>query len=292
MVSYKKRFTKGARRFAKKTGKAVKTRYFKGKGYGKPKLMAMARDVAKLKHLLNVEKKVLTIEERTPIRMGLTVGSTKTSASITGEAIYAQRDNVLRSGAYVQPNLLGDLPAGSSNGQMVGDRLKFVSYHMDLRVKSIEADNDTFGKQTTKVHVYLVLIPRPAAIQPTTTRNQEEQLLSRFFEPSVFDSTYDGTRRNIEHMQDFKVLNKRTIYFNHNEDNDSVLTTTRIDGVKEFTMGGKLDLHQRWDGPGGDLIKNQVAMICIPDSGSITGTPTEGCQYSLEHSCKFYYVDN
>ncbi|WP_445772221.1 hypothetical protein, partial [Rheinheimera sp.] len=66
---------KSTRKYAKrqvaKAGKFAKKRYFKGKGYSRPKVTQMAKDINTLKHLLNVEKKTHLVEERTPITMGL-----------------------------------------------------------------------------------------------------------------------------------------------------------------------------------------------------------------------------
>ncbi|WP_445779358.1 hypothetical protein, partial [Shewanella sp.] len=79
---------KSTRKYAKRqvarAGKFAKKRYFKGKGYRKPKITQIISDVNKLKHLLNVEKKTHLVEERTPITMGLIVDSTKTTSTING----------------------------------------------------------------------------------------------------------------------------------------------------------------------------------------------------------------
>ena len=99
--------TKSAKRFTKKLKKNLKRRYFKGQGYKNPKLVQIARDVMTMKSLLNVEKKTLLIEERTPINFGLLTNSNKTLAVIDGETVYGNRDNVAYSGAYVKTNLTG-----------------------------------------------------------------------------------------------------------------------------------------------------------------------------------------
>lgn len=288
-------FKRYAKKQLKRGGVAAKKRYFKGKGYAKPKLGQMFKDVQKLKHLLNVEKKVFLREERTPINLALTVDSTKTSASIDGEAIYALRDNVLRSGAYVNTNIIGTPNRGTGDGDLVGDRAKIVSYHMDYRIKAVEGNTSTppsWGKAKTKVHLYLVLIPRGDQVltDGITSQNQEETMLMRFFEPSVFDNTYDGTRRNIQYMKDFKVMNKKTVYFNHDEQNDSSSPSTVFSGIHEGKFGGKCNHHIRYDG--NFLLKNRIALIAIADTGILQGNPLEVNHYELEYSMKTYYVDN
>uniref|UniRef100_UPI0040470C31 hypothetical protein n=4 Tax=Pseudomonadati TaxID=3379134 RepID=UPI0040470C31 len=290
---------KSTRKYAKRTvakaGKFAKKRYFKGKGYSRPKITAMVSDINKLKHLLNVEKKIFLREERTPIVMGLTMENTKTTSSIEGEGIYAQRDNVLYSGAYCNTNIIGTPTRGTGDGQLIGDRAKIVSYHMDYRVKSVRGSdytNVSWEKARTKVRLYLVLIPRGDQVltDGITSQNQQETMLMRFFEPSVFDTTYDGTRRNIAYMKDFKVLAQKTITFNHNELNDEGSVNTRFDGIYEGKFGGKCNHHIRYDG--NFLLKNRIAMIAIPDTGLLTGDSSAHNHFTLEYSSKFYYVDN
>ncbi len=289
---------KSTRKYAKRqvarAGKFAKKRYFKGKGYRKPKITQIISDVNKLKHLLNVEKKTHLVEERTPITMGLIVDSTKTTSTINGEAIYARRDNVNRSGAYVKTNLIGTLSPGYANGEIVGNRAKLVSYHMDYRIKAIRgaATGYSWGKQRSKVRLFLVMLPRADQVltNDITAENDEEVMLMRFFDQSVFDATYDGTRRNIEYMKDFKIMASKVITFDHDDDTDGTTTATRHDGIYEGKMGGKCDHHIRYNGV--KLIKNQMALIAIPDNGGVSGTASDPNHFTLEYSMKLYYVDN
>lgn len=289
------KFGKTVKKYARKAYRRAGKRYFGGKkaNLKNAKIGQMASDLNKIKRMLNTEKKVMTIEERTPIDIGNTVHSSKTTASIEGEAIYAQRDNVFRSGAYVKTNLIGTMTQGTANGEIVGDRAKIVSYHMDYRVKAIEGtgSSQSWGKTKTKVRLFLVMMPRANQVLASDSpNNNEEALLSRFFSPSVFDDSYDGTRRNIEHMKDFKVLNSKVVYFNHNEDNDEHSNTHKLDGIYEGKFGGKCNHHIRYSGD--DLIKNQLAMIAIPDSGVVADAADSWNRFTLEYSCKLYYVDN
>lgn len=286
---------KTAKRYSKKVGSNLKKRYFKGKGYKNPKFFQMAKDVTALKHLLNVEKKTYLMEERTPIVLGLSVGSGKTSTSIDGEAVYSNRDNVERSGAYVKTNLIGTIAQGTADGQIIGERAKMVSYHMDYRIKAVRGVTTgapSWGKQKTKVRIYLIMMPRGDQVltDDITAQNQEEVLLQRFFEPSVFDTTYDGTRRNIEYMKDFTILSSKVVTFNHDELTDGQVSEFRYDNIYEGKMGGKCDHHIRYNGS--KLIKNQLALIAIPDSGSVEGVTADFNHYTLEYSMKMYYVDN
>lgn len=294
-MAYKKK-SGWFKRTAKKVEAGLGKRYFKGKkaNFRNANVVQMWKDIQKIKHTLNTEKKTLLIEEREPITMGLTTYATKTSASIDGEAIYAERDSVYRSGAYLQPNLIGTMTQGVADGQIVGERAKIVSYHMDYRIKAIEGTGTSisWGKTKTKVRLFLVMMPRGDQVltDGTTVFNTQETLLSRFCESSVFDDSYDGTRRNIEFMKDFKVLSSKTVYFNHNEDNDNASAGERHPGIYEGKFGGKCNYHIRYSGD--KLIKNQLAMIAIPDAGAVAGTTTDPNHFTLEYSMKLYYVDN
>lgn len=291
-MAYKK-FVRSTKKIAKNVRKNLKKRYFRGKGYKNPKIIQMAKDVSALKHLLNVEKKTLLIEERDPITMGLVVGASKTSTSIDGEAVYANRDNVSYSGAFIKTNLIGTITQGVGDGQMVGERAKLVSFHMDYRVKAIGGtDPYSWGKQRTKVRIYLVCMPRGSQVltDDISFTNQQEVMLQRFFDPSVFDNTYDGTRRNIEYMKDFKILGSKVVSFKHDEQTDSTAPQFKFDGIYEGKMGGILNHHIRYNGA--NLIKNQLALIAIPDSGGVVATPSTTNHYTLEYSMKLYYVDN
>lgn len=57
MANYKKY----AKKLVKKAGRAIKRRYFKGKGYSNPNIGQMASDVMMLKKLVNAEKKHTTL---------------------------------------------------------------------------------------------------------------------------------------------------------------------------------------------------------------------------------------
>lgn len=286
----------GLKKYARKAYRRAGKRYFGGKkaSLKNAKIGKMYSDLQKVKRMLNTEKKTLLVEERTPIQMGLVVNGNKTSATIDGEAIYAQRDSVFRSGAYLQPNLIGTMTQGTADGQIVGERAKIVSFHMDYRVKAIEGTNASFdwGKQRTKVRLYLVMMPRGDQVltDGTTAFNTQETLLSRFCDPSAFDDSYDGTRRNIEFMKDFKVLASKVVGFNHDENNNET-DHRRFDGIYEGKFGGKCSHHIRYSGD--KLIKNQLALIAIPDSGTCANLGvTNVNHYTLEYSLKLYYVDN
>lgn len=119
--------------FTQRTGKAIKGRYFKGKGYGNPKLVQIAKDVSMLKSLVNVEKKFLDVS---------TSGTTLASG-VTGNV---------------------DLLSGCGQGDTVSSRdglsIKYVSFY-------IEGFVQLNGSTQDEVKVSLILDKQVNASLPT-----------------------------------------------------------------------------------------------------------------------------
>lgn len=292
-MAYKKTFKRKVNKFVKKVGTAAKKRYFTGGKVGirNVKLNQVASDVSKLKYLLNVEKKVIIREVREPIPFALIVNPNKSTATHVGEAIYSQRAYTHRSGAYIIPNLVGVISRGTDKNQLVGDRCKVVSFHMDFRIKAIEGTlaSAHWQKQKTSVRLILALIPRADQVLVGGS-NYEETLLNKFYDKSVFDETIDGTKRNITHMKDFKIIQQRSWNFFHNDNNDGNTPSTKYDGIWQSKFGGKTEFHLRFEGD--ELVKNQLCLMAIADSGEIHNVPSADNHYTLEYSTSIYYVDN
>lgn len=288
------------RKFAKKVEKGLGKRYFRGKraNLKNANIKQMASDVARLKHLLNVEKKVILRQQQAPQKFGLIVSSSKTTAADPAEAVYSNRDNALYSGAYVEPNLIGNIPRGDAGGELIGDRCKLVSFHLDYRITALESSlasantwYPNYGDRV-KAKLFLVCIPRGNQVltDGITATNVQEVLLEKFFSPDAFDNVYSGKQRNISHVKDFKVLARRDITFTFDETTDGSTTETRYNKIREGSMGGKLDMHLRYEGT--DLIKNQLALIAIADHGNVSALQGNDNHLTLEYKAQFYYVDN
>jgi len=99
MTPYKKPF--------KKATKALKKRYFKGKGYKNPKLMQMASDMLMLKDMVNAEKEVY-------------------------DALTLQGQNVDLSTPYFDK--IVNVSEGTGHGARDGESLKLHGYRWNLRV--------------------------------------------------------------------------------------------------------------------------------------------------------------
>jgi hypothetical protein len=286
MPGFRKTVKKAGRNFRKN----IKKRYFKGKGYKNPKLIQMARDVNMIKGMLNTEKKKIVVSQKDGAHFGQTVDSSKTTTT-TGEALYSQRDNVLYSGAYVKNNLL-PITRGSGQGEVSGDKMKLVSYHLDARVSFFKG-NGAFIRGPAKATIYLVAIKR--GIFPLISNSNgatsgilyDEALLDKFLIPSPFDNTYDAnSKRNFEFMKEFTVVAQKDIYMTLNEDNDSLGNPQ-----KDRSMGGKLNHHVRLDAGGTDIHTNQLALIVVANQGKVTGTGSDPF-FLLEYEMTSYFVDN
>ena len=288
----------GFRKTAKKAGrnfrKNLKKRYFSGKGYRNPKLIQMAKDVNMIKGMLNTEKKKIVVTEKEQIDFAQKVNSNKTTTT-TGEALYPMRNDVLYSGAYVKNNLI-PITRGSGQGEVAGDKMKLVSYHLDARVSFNKGDG-TFSWENirgpAKATIYLVAIKR--GIFPMISNSNgatsgiqyDEALLDKFLVPSPFDNTYDAnSKRNFEFMKEFTVIAQKNIFMSLDENND-----TFGNPQKDRSMGGKLNHHVRLDVGGTDIHTNQLALIVVGNQGEVSTGRTYP-YFTLEYEMTTYYVDN
>lgn len=122
-------YKKFVKRVVKRAGRALKKRYFKGKGYGNPNVGQIASDVMMLKKLVNAEKKHTTIQVN-----GIGLGQV----------------NVNAAGFYAVD--LTPVPsAGVSEIQRTGTSIKLVSSHM--RFQFIGQTN---AINRTKVKILLI----------------------------------------------------------------------------------------------------------------------------------------
>jgi hypothetical protein len=113
------------RKQVKKVSRAVKKRYFKGKGFSKPKLLQMYNDIQRVRKIVNSEKKQFTLSN--------TAGTYRSVGAVNGNA----------SGADVfacQP-----YPSqGTGDSNRTGDSIKVVSGVIDLRfIQQGSTINDT-----------------------------------------------------------------------------------------------------------------------------------------------------
>ena len=284
----------------KKAGRNVrrwgKRRYFgkKKASWKNVKLLQVARDVNTLRGMLNTEKKRIVTQQKTPLPFAQYVSSGKTTGSADGEAIYSLRNNASYSGAFCLPDIIGPITRGTGEDQMVGDKMKMVSYHMDVRIRAVPTGSPIVHSPL-KVRVMLVNIKRgympllSSNLGTTSGIEPQEALLTKFFATSAFDSTYDANSpRNFEYMKEFEVIASKNVYIKL-EDNE--LDANVHKPQKQFSFGGKLNHHVRIEKGGDEKHSNQLALIAVADQGSLDD-PLDDTHMEIEWQNTIYYVDN
>lgn len=100
-------FRRAAKKVAVRVGKRLKQRYFKGKGFMRPNMRRIARDVALVKTLVNSEKEIYT----------------QTVSTSVGAAAGQH---------YLQPII--NIAEGSAHGQRAGESVKLHGFRWNQRV--------------------------------------------------------------------------------------------------------------------------------------------------------------
>lgn len=260
-------FKKYAKKVAKKVGRVVKKRYFKGKGYGNPRIAQMVKDVSVLKSMLNAEKK----------RLEVSPGTTFTIGQVNGNV----------SGHYLV-DITPQPVQGTGFNQKTGNSFKWHSSFMDMQFSTPTAN---ISGQTLKIEIVKV-VGLPYASMP--------DILNKYIEPTAFitgASVYDlHSPRDPDYFKNFVKL--RTRYVKIKQDDISGETV-----VKRIKLGLKLKNHHvRTDNNDPTVTMGQVFMIITADQGNssastastLVGVPNTavntGCflRYEFTH----YFYDN
>lgn len=254
---YGGRAKKYAKKVVKATGKQLKRRYFKKAtpSLNNLRINQVAKDVAVLQSLVNAEKK--RVEE--PSDQIYTVG---------------QLGLNLNSSGFIIKRAVFEMPEGTGHRERNGNSIKCHSYHMDIRVKSLNSIN------MNRMKFYLVKMREP---QQHTTIND---IVSKFLLPSAFNGKYDYmSPRNYEHYNDFEVIGMKNIYLKP----DSITNETPS---VVTSIGGKLNFHQRIRETAGTYTNydlNELFVLAVCERGN-TVTPSE--ELTLEFTGTMYYYDN
>lgn len=98
-------YKKLVKKVAKKAGRAIKKRYFRGKGFSKPNVGRMAKDVMMLKKMINAEKKTYADKLSSSISVGQVGGNTSGHQIIDVTPLPAQgTTSVTRNGNSIKLN--------------------------------------------------------------------------------------------------------------------------------------------------------------------------------------------
>lgn len=249
-------FRTKARRYFKRQWKRGKkwalNRYYPG---GKLKAKRIAKDVAWLKSIVNVEKKYLQFD--------YTADWARTTTGGT-------------SGHVIQP--LITLSQGTTAGTRNGNRVKMTSLQYSMFV--------TPQANTTMAHNYeiLILMHKGDVPDSSLTTGTGGTLVSNFLDQDNGGFYTSRSLREIEHFNDWIVLRRIRRTLKHDE---SSTAGTQGHEHKGYV---KLGHHLSFEGATTSPIRNQLYFLFL----SNTGTTAAGTTTGLNAVCvyRIHYVDN
>lgn len=229
-------YKKILKRAAKKVGRVLKRRYFKGKGYMNPKIGQMVQDVKFLKSIVNAEKKRYTTSTTTPLLVG------QVNGNVTGHQVFD----------------MTPLPGqGTGYNNRTGNSIKWVSTHF-----TFQFTHQTAADQAIAIDIYMV---KTVGRVYTTSSN----FVAEFMNPNPFVnagvSVWDtNASRQPETFKNFIVLRKKRVY----------LPADNISGqavVKTVNVGLKLKNHHvRWSTDNTSVTDGQIWCFFVASCGNIS----------------------
>lgn len=257
-----KRFVKRA---AKKAGRVVKKRYFKGKGYGRPNLSTMVRDLALVKKSLNVEKKNIQSTITSNIDIGQTLANTD-----NGQAIY---------------DITPAITQGVGYNQMTGNSVKLVSMALKGQIKQ-----QTATQHPMRIKIVLFkTVGQPVAAATIQSGN----LL--FDKNPITTCTDYNSDRNINYFKDYRIIKTQTVYLMPDPTSGELI-------LKDFKFIMKMSHHLKWSNNTTTLTNGQLGIMFLSDSGNSSTTTAStltnlpitkiNSGATVQFYTKFYYVDN
>lgn len=260
------------RKYAKRTKRAVKKRYFKGGKYSKPNVYTMAKDISLLRGMLNSEKKIFTV------------------STGAGNSYPLGQVNQNASGHYIQGFTPGPVQGVESN-QRVGSQIKLSSFHMDIQLWS---QNSAISGNKFILEIWNVT-------------GQAQDNLSNFmpdvYTPNSFTtggvSIYDMTsNRNVDNFKNYRCIVRKKLYLPP-EDQAGQVSMRNFQIGKKFGKNGHMIRYASPDFP--DITQGQLVLTIRADQGNSAGTasttggivtqaPYTGAWYKA--NTVFYYIDN
>lgn len=258
--------------FAKRVGRVVKRRYFRGRGFGKPNLSTMAKDVSMLKGLINAEKKRLLQNSST----------TQTIGQVSGN-----------NSGYYALDFTPQIAEGVTYNTRNGSSVKWTSSYLQFQMSH---QSSTVARVRYEIHIVKVL---------GTTFANIATLVSQYLTPNQFiynqnggaASIYDlASSRNQDYFKNFRCLRK--IKGSLEPDNISSQPV-----IKTFSIGMKYqDHHIKYNLDTTTVTNGQVVILIFTDSGNTSGStactlqgvPSTAVNTGLLYNYNFthYFVDN
>jgi len=252
------------KRTAKKVARVAKRRYFKGKGYARPNLSTMVRDLALVKRSLNVEKKHI----QSTITSNVNIGQCNVNAD-TGQAIYDITPLIVQGVGY---------------SNMTGNSVKLVSMALKGQIKQM-----TGCQHPMRIKI---VIFKSLGIPQTATAIQSGNLL---FDINPLTSCTDiNSERNVNYFRDYKILKTKTAYLQPDPVSGELMITN-------FRFIMKLSHHLKWNQNTTTLTDGQLLCAFFCDSGNSGATvstlpnvPIKAINSgaTVQFFTKFYFVDN
>lgn len=264
-------FKKYLKRQAKRAGRALKRRYFKGKGYGNPKIGQMVKDVAVLKRMVNAEKKRFQITALSQ-PMGQVFGA-------VGQGMYIQD---------VTP-----IPAqGTTSITRTGNSIKLHSTFYKLQFFQMGSAVSPMKGEVLWIKVTGAYTSTPATF--VSNMFQLNPFVLNAGSPVIIDYNSDY---NPDYFRTFKVIRRKPLYFPA----DPYSTNQQI---KTINVGCKYKNHHvRYTADGSTTPSaGQILMIIRFDNGNMSTTTastlTNVVQTAantgvyMNMNCYHYYYDN
>lgn len=249
------------KKVAKKVGRVVKRRYFKGKGYSNPKIGQMVRDVRFLKSIVNAEKHK---------QVYASTNNLNTVSQVLGNA----------SGAWLS-DVTPNLSQGVGEADRVGSSIKWHSSHW-----AFQFQQQTSSANQMKIKIVLALVKGKA-------QSSVVNVLANMYDANPFVSggaVYDyHSPRNQDEFKNYVVLRQKTVTMQR----DQISTQNNIVNVK---FGYKFrNHHVKWDGNTSTIVGGQVCMFIFADTGNASGstacTLANGVPYvGTNTGCTFQYI--
>lgn len=259
------------RRLANKGKKVAKKRYVTKRGL--PKVNRIVKDVARLKKLINVEKKYVEVNigAANPIHVG------QYSAIDSGSWTYG----------YKLKDITPAIAQGVTVNQRTGDSVKLTGCNIQLQI--FQQPNLTVGNRLY-VDIYKVDVPK--GITDTTAK--------QIYQNNVFNNLIDAaSNRDPDYMGVYKKIASRSYFLPANPGEGTMSVIHR-------TINLKLSQHLHMDGAASSIPVNcQYLMMFRASAGNVgTTTLTAGgginqfpiltasSGIAVCDSMRWWYVDN
>lgn len=261
---------KYARRAAKRAGRALKRRYFRGKGYGRPNVVRMASDVMKLKSIINSEKREFILNNTSALPLG----------QVDGNGSGAQNIDITPIPA------IGDGPTNRT-----GDSIKCTSC-----VAKFQFWQQTATTNPIRVRICIVrVLGEPQSVSSPLNR----MLVTNPFVTGAPIKDYNS-QPNTDYLAQYDIVAKRTFTVR----GDQVTGGGQVFNVQIPMRLGKsgMGFHTKFSDGTTTPTLNQYVMYIVTDNGNrssavastLGNLPVSAIDTGLwmNYNIKWYYYDN